>query len=132
MCVLNFVGKASGHADSERGVTCITSLFFLAWHINEHHRYNLGVTVPFTLSSSRTLLEKVLILHGWHCGYRDEQRRPDDRHRLSRHYYDVGMMALTDIADRAVENQALLKHIRDHTLTFFRRACGVPPKLWTN
>lgn len=54
-------------------------------------------------------------------GYRDEQRRPDDRHRLSRYYYDVGMMALTDIADRAVENQALLKHVRDHTLTFFRR-----------
>jgi len=32
------------------------------------------------------------------------------------------MMALTDIADRAVENQALLKHVRDHTLTFFRHA----------
>jgi len=31
------------------------------------------------------------------------------------------MMAQTAIADRALENQALLNHVRDHTLTFFRR-----------
>jgi len=83
---------------------------------------SLTIDGVLTLAPERTLLGKALILHGWHCGYRDEQRRPDDRHRLSRHYYDVGMMALTGIADRAVENQALLKNVRDHTLTFFRRA----------
>lgn len=83
---------------------------------------DLTIDGILTLAPERTLLVKTLILHGWYCGYRDEQRRPDDRHRLSRHYYDVGMMALTDIADRAVENHALLKHVRDHTLTFFRRA----------
>ena len=83
---------------------------------------DLTIDGILTLASERTLLKKVLILHGWYCGYRDEQRQPDDRHRPSRHYYDVGMMALTDIADRAVKNQALLKHVRDHTLTFFRRA----------
>ncbi len=82
----------------------------------------LTIDGVLTLAPERTLLEKALILHGWHCGYRDQGRLPDDRHRLSRHYYDVGMMALTYIADRAVENQALLKHVRDHTLTFFRRA----------
>lgn len=31
-------------------------------------------------------------------------------------------MALTHIADHAAENHALLKQVRDHTPTFFRRA----------
>ena len=40
----------------------------------------------------RTFLEKLLILHGVYCGYRDESRLPADRHRISRHYYDVAMI----------------------------------------
>ena len=75
-----------------------------------------------TLAPERTLLEKTLILHGWYCGYRDQGRLPDDRHRLSRHYYDIGMMAQTAIADRALESPILLDHVRDHTLAFFRRS----------
>ncbi len=67
------------------------------------------------------MLEKILILHGWYCGYRDQGRLPNDRQRLSRHYYDIGMMAQTDIADRALENLALLNNVRDHALVFFRR-----------
>jgi hypothetical protein len=74
-----------------------------------------------TLAPERTFLEKALILHGWHCGYRDQERLPDDRHRLSRHYYDMSMMARTAIAERALENQTLLNQVRDHTLAFFRR-----------
>ncbi len=81
----------------------------------------MALAIGGILAPERTLLEKALILHGWHCGYRDQSRLPDDRHRLSRHYYDIGMMAQTAIADRALENQALLSHVRDHTLTFFRR-----------
>ncbi|MCP4041553.1 MAG: nucleotidyl transferase AbiEii/AbiGii toxin family protein [Gammaproteobacteria bacterium] len=75
-----------------------------------------------TLAPERTLLEKALILHGWHCGYRDQEHLPDDRHRLSRHYYDIGMMAPTPIADWAFANLDLLNHVRDHTLAFFRRS----------
>ncbi len=81
----------------------------------------LTIDGVLTLAPERTLLEKTLILHGWHCGYRDQGRLPNDRQRLSRHYYDIGMMAQTAIADRALGNPALLSHVRDHTLVFFRR-----------
>ena len=33
-----------------------------------------------------------MILHGLHCGYRDVQRLPTDKDRISRHYYDVAMI----------------------------------------
>lgn len=81
----------------------------------------LAIGGVLTLAPERTFLEKALILHGWHCGFRDQRRLPDDRHRLSRHYYDMGMMAQTTIADRALKNPALLNHVRNHTLAFFRR-----------
>ena len=84
-------------------------------------KVDLTIDGVLTLAPERTLLEKALILHGWYCGHRDQGRLPDDRHRLSRHYYDIGMMAQTAIADRALENPALLNHVRDHTLAFFRR-----------
>lgn len=88
---------------------------------NELGEEDFTIDGILTLAPERTLLEKALILHGWHCGYRDQGRLPNDRHRLSRHYYDIGMMAQTDIADRALVNQILLDHVRDHTLAFFRR-----------
>ncbi len=31
----------------------------------------LAIDGILTLAPERTLLEKALILHGWHCGYRD-------------------------------------------------------------
>lgn len=89
---------------------------------NELGEEDFTIDGVLTLAPERTLLEKALILHGWHCGYRDQGRLPNDRHRLSRHYYDIGMMAKTDIADRALENQILLDHVRGHTLAFFRRS----------
>ncbi len=52
---------------------------------------DLTIDRVLTLAPERTLLEKALILHCRHCGHRDQGRLPDDRHRLSRHYYDVGM-----------------------------------------
>ena len=82
----------------------------------------LAIGGVLTLAPECTFLEKALILHGWHCGYRDQKRLPDDRHRLSRHYYDMGMMAQTAIADRALGNQALLNQVCDHTMAFFRRS----------
>ncbi len=89
---------------------------------DELQKYDLRVPDLLVLEPERTLLEKVLILHSWHCGYRDQQREPEDRHRLSRHYYDVGMMAHTDIADRAVNDPSLLETVRNHSLAFFRSA----------
>ena len=82
---------------------------------------NLSVDGLITIDPERTLLEKALILHGWHCGYRDQGRLPDDRNLLSRHYYDVAMLAPTPIADRAVEDTDLLVAVRDHAIKFFPR-----------
>ena len=42
------------------------------------------------ITAERTYWEKLLILHGLHCGHRDEGRVPKDRNGLSRHYYDGG------------------------------------------
>ncbi len=41
---------------------------------------NLRVIAP-----ERTYWEKLLILHGLHCGYSDEQRLPAGNDRISRH-----------------------------------------------
>ncbi len=82
---------------------------------------NLTVGGLITIDPERTLLEKALILHGWHCGFRDQGRLPADRNLLSRHYYDVAMMVPTPIADRAVGDTELLAAVRDHALKFFPR-----------
>ena len=48
------------------------------------------------IAPERTYWEKLLILHGVHCGYRDAERRPADKDRISRHYYDVAMITATE------------------------------------
>ena len=55
-------------------------------------------TVPnvVTICPERTFWDKVMILHGWYCRHRDENRLPSDRQRLSRHYYDVAMIYKAD------------------------------------
>jgi len=78
-----------------------------------------GVT---TIGPDRTFWEKLLILHGAHCGYRDEQRLPSDRDRLSRHYYDVAMIGDTAIGRAALGDQALATAVRGHNLLAFRQA----------
>ena len=70
----------------------------------------------------RTFLEKLLILHGVYCGYRDESRLPADRHRISRHYYDVAMMSETEVGTNAVADTGLLEDVRRHHLVAFRQA----------
>jgi len=93
----------------------------LSPYIADELEEDMSVGGLITIDPERTLLEKVLILHGWHCGFRDQGRLPNDRNLLSRHYYDVAMMAPTPIADRAVEDTELLDAVRDHTLAFFPR-----------
>ena len=78
---------------------------------------NLRVIAP-----ERTYWEKLLILHGLHCGYRDEQRLPADKDRISRHYYDVAMITVTESGRSALSNVALLNAVRNHNLTAFRQA----------
>ena len=75
-----------------------------------------------TIGPDRTFWEKLLILHGAHCGFRDDQRLPSDRDRLSRHYYDVAMIGDTEVGREALGNHALATAVREHNLLAFRQA----------
>ena len=78
---------------------------------------NIRVIAP-----ERTYWEKLLILHGVHCGYRDAQRLPTDRDRISRHYYDVAMITATETGRSALSNIDLLDSVRNHNLIAFRQS----------
>ena len=74
------------------------------------------------IAPQRTYWEKLLILHGAHCGYRDGRRLPADRDRISRHYYDVAMITAAEIGRSALGNVDLLDAVRNHNLVAFRQA----------
>ena len=74
------------------------------------------------IAPERTYWEKLLILHGLYCGYRDEERLPADRDRISRHYYDVAMITAADLGGFALSNTDLLDAVREHNLIAFRQA----------
>lgn len=73
-------------------------------------------------AAERTYLDKLLILHGVHCGYRDEGRMPTGKQRISRHYYDVAMMTGTDVGKSALSDMSLLADARSHNAIAFRQA----------
>ena len=81
-----------------------------------------GVGNVATLAPERTFWEKLLILHGLHCGYRDAGRLPADKDRTSRHYYDAAMIAATATGESALADAALLDAVRNHNLIAFRQA----------
>jgi hypothetical protein len=71
-----------------------------------------------TLSAERTFWEKATLLHA-------ECHRPPDqpsRERLSRHYYDLYRLSQEPIADRALEQSALLERVVAHKGFFFAQA----------
>lgn len=70
----------------------------------------------------RTYLEKLLILHGTHCGYGDTGRMPADKDRISRHYYDVAVITATEVGRSALVDTDLLAAVRNHNLVAFRQA----------
>jgi len=80
------------------------------------------VTNVATLAPERTFWEKLLILHGLHCGYRDTGRLPTDKDRISRHYYDAAMIASSANGEAALTDTALLDAVRTHNLIAFRQA----------
>ena len=84
--------------------------------------WNFSVPNVITIDAQRTFWDKVFILHGLYYGYRDENRIPADRQRLSRHYYDVAMIYNSPIGQQAVENDLLRKKVRQHKLDFFNSA----------
>lgn len=74
------------------------------------------------IAPERTYLEKLLILHGLHCGYRDAGRLPSDRDRISRHYYDAATVAASEVGRSAMSDVGLLRDVRNHNLVAFRQA----------
>lgn len=71
----------------------------------------------------RTFWEKVVILHGLHCRFRDEGELLTDRQRASRHYYDLAMMFDGPIGKSAVKKKYLLEDVCEHSrLVRFSRA----------
>jgi Nucleotidyl transferase AbiEii toxin, Type IV TA system len=75
-----------------------------------------------TIDAQRTFWDKVFILHGLYCGYRDEDRLPSDQQRLSRHYYDVAKIYDSEIGKLAIANYDLREKVRQHKLNFFNAA----------
>lgn len=84
-------------------------------------RMDLTTKSVTLIAARRTFWEKALILHGVHCGFRDQNKRPDDRNPISRHYYDVAMMAGRAEGLKAVRDIALLDDVRQHKQLAFRR-----------
>ena len=74
------------------------------------------------ISPERTYWEKLLILHGAHCGYRDAGRLPADKDHISRHYYDVAVITATEVGRSAMVDTHLLDAVRIHNLVAFRQA----------
>ena len=74
------------------------------------------------IAPERTYWEKLLILHGAHCGYREAGRLPVDKDRISRHYYDVAVITVTEVGRSALVDTGLLDAVRNHNLVAFRQA----------
>ncbi|NJL53562.1 MAG: nucleotidyl transferase AbiEii/AbiGii toxin family protein [Hydrococcus sp. SU_1_0] len=90
---------------------------------NELQGWDFSIPNITTISLQRTFWDKIMILHGWSCGYRDDKNRlPTDAQRLSRHYYDVATIYKTDIGRNAVDNAELRESVRQHTENFFYSA----------
>ncbi len=84
--------------------------------------WKLSVGGVTTIEPARTFWEKILILHGAHCGFRDEKRLPRDRDRISRHYYDVAMISESEAGTSALSDRQLWDNVREHNLIAFKRA----------
>jgi hypothetical protein len=67
-------------------------------------------------------LEKIANIHGRNCRFRDEQRLPEDRDRMSRHFYDVAKMSQQKVGARAMKNRILLDGVKEHDKLAFRSA----------
>lgn len=72
------------------------------------------------LAAERTFWEKATILHDQH------HRSADDKtaERISRHYYDLYMLAQTPIAERALNDRALLENVVVNKKVFFTRSAA--------
>lgn len=85
-------------------------------------KFDLHVADVTLIAAERTFWEKALILHGIHCGFRDEKRKPGENNLTSRHYYDVAMMRAAPEGLKALRDIALLDAVREHKMLLFKKA----------
>ena len=75
------------------------------------------------IAAERAYWEKLLILHGWYCGFRDDKARlPTGRHRVARHYYDVATLTASWVGESALARRDILNSVRNHNLLVFPQA----------
>lgn len=79
---------------------------------------DLSTPDVMTIDAERTFLDKLLILHGRHCHFRDRGVAYKNANRESRHYYDVAMMAGT-VGAGALAQPDLLKDVIHHSRLAF-------------
>jgi hypothetical protein len=84
--------------------------------------WDFAVENVITIDAQRTFWDKVFILHGWYCGYRDQHSFTSDPQRASRHYYDVAKIYKSEIGKLAINNDDLREKVRQHKLNFFNAA----------
>ena len=89
---------------------------------NDMSDWNLRVDGISTFAPERTYWDKLIILHGLHCGFRDADRLPTGKDRISRHYYDAAMISNSEIRQIAFDNLDLLDAVRSHNQIAFRQA----------
>jgi hypothetical protein len=95
---------------------------FIADILNTLNTWDFSVPNIMSIAPERTFWDKVMILHGWHCGYRDKTKFLNDRQRVSRHYYDVAMIFKTNIGQNAIQDNQLREDVRNHTKMLFGAA----------
>ena len=110
--------EAGARSALDPSLTCTVSPYIA----EELRDWSFTVDGIRVIAPERTYWEKLLILHGVHCGYRDAERRPADKNRISRHYYDVAMITATETGRTALTNVDLLDAVRSHNLVAFRQA----------
>ena len=110
--------EAGARSALEPGVTCAVRPYVA----DDLPDWPFDVENVATIAPERTYWEKLLILHGVHCGYRDAKRLPADKDRISRHYYDAAMMTVGGIGESALSDEGLLEAVRSHNIVAFRQA----------
>jgi hypothetical protein len=80
---------------------------------------DLAAETVQTIDAERTFLDKLVILHGRHCHFRDRGAVYKNAKRESRHYYDLAMMA-DEVGPRALPDTALLEDVVRHSSLAFR------------
>lgn len=79
---------------------------------------DLDVDNVMTIDAERTFLDKLVILHGRHCRFRDSGDIYRNAKRESRHYYDLALMA-DAVGPAAVTKLDLLADVVEHSRIAF-------------